>query len=288
MSRSLLVVGGTGFLGIHLLRAAEEAGFEPVCAARRPSELVFGTLRALDAGDLDDCERALDEVDPRAIVLAAALSRIADCERDPVLARRVNAEMPVGIAALARERGIRFVHVSTDLVFGARRAPRSGFTEMDESAPVSVYGVTKAASERAVLDACPAALVVRLPLLCGDSHGRGLGASDSVVASVARGERPLLFTDEWRTPLDVAVAARALVELADSDVRGVLNVAGPTRMNRHELGLRALRAAGYSDLRALVEAAERSGQHATRPPDVSLDSTRARAVLRTSLSEPFA
>jgi len=288
MSRSLLVVGGTGFLGIHLLRAAEHAGFEPVCAARRPSDLVFGAFRALDAADSEEFERALDDVEPRAIVLAAALSRIADCERDPVQARSVNAEMPAEIAAMARERGIRFVHVSTDLVFGARRAPGTGFTEIDATAPVSVYGVTKAAGERAVLDACPSALVVRLPLLCGASHGRGLGASDSVVASVARGDRPRLFTDEWRTPLDVAVAARALVELADSDVHGVLHVAGPTRMDRHELGLRALRAAGHADPRGLVESAQRSGDHATRPPDVSLDSTRARAVLRTSLEEPFA
>ncbi len=288
MSRSLLVVGGTGFLGIHLLRAAEEARFTPVCAARRASELVFGTFRVFDAADPDECERALDLIEPLAIVHVAAMARIVDCELDPARARRVNTEWPGELATLARERGLRFVHVSTDLVFGASRAPMSGFTELDGPAPVSVYGVTKAAGERAVLDADPAALVVRLPLLCGDSHGRGLGASDSVVASVARGERPRLFTDEWRTPLDVAVAARALVELADSDVHGVLHVAGPTRMNRHELGLRALRAAGYSDLRALVEAAERSGQHATRPPDVSLDSTLARAVLRTSLSEPFA
>lgn len=288
MSRTLLVVGGTGFLGIHLLRAAEDAGFQPVCAARRPSSLVFGSFRALDATDLGDVERALDEIEPRGIVFAAAMARIADCEREPARARRLNAEVPGEVATIARERGLRLVHVSTDLVFGSRRAPTSGFTEIDEPAPVSVYGVTKAAGERGVLDAYPAALVVRLPLLCGDSHGRGLGASDSVVASVARSERPRLFVDEWRTPIDVAVAARALVELVDSDLHGLLHVAGPARMDRHELGLRALRVARHADPGALVEAAERSGEHGPRPPDVSLDASRARALLRTLLVEPFA
>lgn len=283
MTPILCVLGASGFLGVHVVRAARAAGFRVAAAARRPSPIVDATtFDATDAGALD---RWLDEHAPDAIVNCAALSRVADSAADPALARRLNADLP---ARIARRVDVRVVHVSTDLVHGGRAAPARGFDEDAEPAPTSEYGRTKLAGERALLAAHPRALVARLPLLCGDSFGRGLGASDSVFAAVARGQRPRLYTDEVRTPLDVEVAARALVELARLEIVGVLNVAGPERATRHELGLRALRAAGRERAESLVEASTRSGPHADRPADVALDASRARSLLDTPLPAPFA
>jgi dTDP-4-dehydrorhamnose reductase len=287
VAKSLCLLGGTGFLGTHVVRAAEAAGWHPVVLARRPSA-ASGAPHAIDARGLESLERELAGSAPSAVVNCAALARIADCARDPELARDVNARLPADLARMAVDHGFRLVHVSTDLVFGAPSAPKRGFREVDSPAPTSVYGATKLDGERGVLAVDPAALVVRLPILCGDSFGRGLGASDSVLAAVARGERPRLFTDEWRTPLDVADAARAIVELVDADIAGILHVAGPVRMTRYDLGLRALRAVGRAGAEALVEPAERAGEHASRPADVALDASRARARLRSPLPEPFA
>lgn len=288
MGRRLCVLGGTGFLGEHVVRAARAAGHGVVAAARRPPERRACPFAALDVADADALARLLDELAPSAVVNCAALARSADCDADPERARHLNGEFPGVLARLASERGLRLVHVSTDLVYGDRPAPATGFAEGDEPGPVSVYGRTKLSGERAVLAADPRAVVARLPLLCGDSSGRGLGAGDSVVAAVERGERPRLFVDEWRTPLDVSDAAVALVELAGADPRGILHVAGPTRMTRLELGVRALRAAGYARAEELVVAARRGGEHAGRPADVALDATRARALLRAPLREPYA
>lgn len=288
MARNLCVLGGTGFLGVHVVRAAIEAGFDAVAVARRPGPGSQGARFALDVTDSGALAHFLDEHDPSAVVNCAALARIADCDADPELARSLNTVFPARIARLAGERGIRLVHVSTDLVYGARPAPPAGFAEADEPGPVSDYGRTKLAGELGARAANPGVLVARLPLLCGDSGERGLGASDSVRTSVARGERPRLFVDEWRTPLDVADAARALVELAAGDLAGLLHLAGPARMTRHELGLRALRAAGHARPEELVVGVRREGLHAGRPADVALDARRARALLRTELREPFA
>ena len=83
--------------------------------------------------------------------------------------------------------------------------------------------------------------MARLPLLYGNSGGRGLGASDSLLEAIERGEKPRLFVDEWRTPLEVSNAAEALVELLEFDHGGVLHLAGPDRVTRHEFGLAVLR-----------------------------------------------
>ena len=85
-----------------------------------------------------------------------------------------------------------------------------------------------------------------------------------------------LFADEWRTPLDLATAAKALVALAASDETGIFHVGGPERLSRLEMGQRLARGLGL-DARS-VRAARRSGVPAPepRPEDVSLDSSRFR------------
>jgi dTDP-4-dehydrorhamnose reductase len=300
-----LILGASGFLGPHVVAAAvaysgAEATFAdpfgpPVVGACRRPELapLFSNPRdaadwvATDLTGPGAAEALLAEVRPTHVVSCTALSRVGDCETSPEDARRVNAELAGSVAAWCAESGARLVHVSTDLVFGAEDAPSGGFSEAAPPAPRSVYGASKAEGETLVLTECPGALVVRLPLLYGNSGGRGLGASDSLLEAVDRGESPPLFVDEWRTPLEVKNAAAALVELLHTDASGILHVAGSERVSRYELGVAVLRAMGMpgAEAAALVSATHVADAPASelRPRDVSLDTSRASKLLETRL-----
>lgn len=299
-----LVLGSSGFLGPHVVAALAERGLRVLSAARRPEAApVLGSapgepcpvdLAALaqEHGALDAW---LDERDPGAVISCAALAQMDACERDPEGALAINATVPELVARWCSRAGVSFVHVSTDLVFGAEPPRGERYAEDDQPSPLSVYGRTKAEGEVRVLKANARALVARLPLLVGDSGGRGIGASDSILAALERGERPRLFVDEWRTPLAAEDAGRALAELHrdesdDARTRGIVHLAGPTRCTRLELGLAVLRAAGRDDAEALVEPARRAdaGLAELRPRDASLAVGRARALLRTQLGDPLA
>lgn len=286
-----LILGGSGFVGARAVAAALQTGAPVVSASRDPGPGGDGAeRRVLDALRPEATQALLEELAPARILLCTALSRPDQCDAYPGLARELNVEFPRRVARGAEALGARLVFVSTDLVFGADAPPPGGFDEEHPVGPLSRYGETKAAGERAVLEASPGALVVRLPLMYGDSGGRGLGATDALLAAVARGERPRLLEDEFRTPLDVDVAARALVELLDSGVAGVLHVAGEERLARYELGLALLAAAGFDSARAraavLAGTRRQAGLETTRPADVSLDASRARGILRVKLRGP--
>jgi len=301
---STLVFGASGFLGAHVAAQAVKLAREEATFADPLGPAVFGTARKPDAAP-SFCEprdavgwvetdlaregsplAVLESTSPGQVILCAALSRVGDCSADPALADRMNRGVPAEVAEWCQRSGARFVHVSTDMVFGGADAPSGGLLEGNPVAPLNVYGESKAAGERAVLEACPEALVVRLPLLYGNSAGRGLGASDSLLESVASESVPTLFTDEWRTPLEVSNAAAALVELLGTEASGILHVAGPDRVSRYELALAVLGAMGLppSEASAMIagEVSEGAAQ-GTRPRDVSLDITRACAVLETEL-----
>lgn len=226
------------------------------------------------------CE-LLSRVRPRHVLNAAALSSLAGCERDPERARLLNSDLPAELAELGLEFGFRLLHVSTDLVFGA--SPPSGvrYLETDPPSPMSVYGESKARGEQRVLARSPGALVVRLPLLVGDSHGSGRGGSDSLIAAIDAGEEVTLFEDEWRTPLDVGIAADACLEAIRLGVSGLLHIAGPERLSRFELGVRVLGARAGA-----VRRGRRAdlGLERLRPRDVSLDTGLARSILTSPLS----
>jgi dTDP-4-dehydrorhamnose reductase len=294
-ARAVLILGASGFLGPHLVAAARRAGWRALAAARAPHAAsqhggaAPDESRAWDAETPGALARLLDELRPDALVLAAALARVEACEREPARAARLNAALPEEAARLCQARGLRLVHVSTDLVFGTRPAGARFYREQDPPAPSHVYGRSKAEGEERVLAAYPEALVVRLPLLYGDSGGRALGATDAILAALARGERPALFTDEWRTPLEAGNAAEAVLELVSATACGRLHVAGPARLSRHELGLALLVARGVA--RAEAQARLRAVTRAelgleARPADVALDSTRARALLAAPLLAP--
>ena len=130
----VLLTGASGFLGRYLQAALVEAG-ATVVAAGRPG------LDLLDPRTLDG---ALARAGTPLLLHAAAMAVQADCERDPARAEQANVQASVALCAQAQ----RWLFVSTDLVFGGDRAP---YDEPAPTAPLSVYGRSKVAAERALL-----------------------------------------------------------------------------------------------------------------------------------------
>lgn len=169
------------------------------------------------------------------------------------------------VARAAAHVGARLVHLSTDVVFDGRKGVP--YVEDDPVSPVTEYGRAKAEAEERVLAACSDALVVRTSLIVG-----GSGSASSKHEQVALDTAMTFFEDEIRCPIQVGDLAGALLELAALDVVGVLHVAGADAISRADL---AELVAGCPVLRAPAPVG--------RPLDCSLDSSRARSLLRTEL-----
>jgi dTDP-4-dehydrorhamnose reductase len=228
---------------------------------------------ALDVLDPVAVDAALASIRPSVVVHCAALADADACERDPDAALRLNDTSCRALAAVCARRGARLVALSTDLVLSGERPY---WTEDDDARPASVYGRTKRAGERAVLEADPGFAVVRVALVSGRTHGPHPSATETIAWALAE-ERPLrLFTDQYRTPVDPESVAEALTALLAGGPGGLYHLGGPERLSRFELGLRVAAVLGL-DPRGIQPARQAElALDAPRPADVSLDSRRAR------------
>jgi dTDP-4-dehydrorhamnose reductase len=272
----LLLTGASGQLGAYVLKELAHKEWTVAAWSGSRTGRIFGReLQPVDLRDGKRAARVFHQFHPTAIIHAAALTSVTACRAEPLLAEEVNVEGTRVLAELATREGVRILYVSTDLVFDGERAP---YREQDSPCPLSIYGQTKVLAERVIL-AAPRSMVVRPSLLFGPTLLGRPYFFDEQIAALREQRRMTLFKDEWRTPLSMATAARALILLLQSEFEGILHLGGPERLSRLEMGQRLARFLNVDA--GAIQAGERGSVPASepRPRDASLDSSLWRSLL---------
>jgi dTDP-4-dehydrorhamnose reductase len=193
----ILLTGVTGQVGGALVAPLSEIA--TVVAADRGQ---------LDLSQADSVPAALDRLQPDLIVNPAAFTAVDLAEDEPDLAFRVNAAAPAAMAQWAARHDIPIVHFSTDYVFDG--SGNAAWCEDDAPAPLSVYGASKLAGERAIGEAGGRHLIVRTSWVYA-AQGRNF------LRTIARlaGERKELriVADQFGAPTSARIIADAVVKI---------------------------------------------------------------------------
>jgi UDP-glucose 4-epimerase len=182
--RRVLVTGGSGFIGRHVVSglSAEGAAVRVIDLQPHPDESVEIVL-----GDIADAEAltaAFDGGIDGVVHLAAVTSVLRSIEQ-PELTYRTNVEGTHRVLEAARAAGAgSLVFASTNAVTGPMEEP--AITERARLRPLTPYGATKAAGEM-LMSAYTASYGVRCTCLrLTNVYGLGMQAKDSIVARLMR------------------------------------------------------------------------------------------------------
>lgn len=295
MAPSILLIGGSGYLGQFLTNDFRRRGWQVVYTRHSAQPLPPYDLDAqcfhaeLASGEgLARCFQAVDgQID--AVINCAAVSQPAACERDQAYARSINVPSTLldALDAHAAQHGAEplLVQLSTDQVYDGSSAS-GAFTELDPCAPVNAYGRSKVEGEQAVARRWRRHVILRSSLIYGSDPplapvGRSLFLQfvDDVLAA---GTPTSFFTDEWRCPVfvgDVVSVCAALVErhaggAGGTDMYGVYNMGGSQRLSRMEMAQALATLRGYDPALLLAAPAAALDRGFYSPADTSMDSQK--------------
>jgi dTDP-4-dehydrorhamnose reductase len=200
----ILLTGRDGQVGWELARLLPALG-----------EVTAFSRAELDLASPDAIVERVRAVKPDVIVNAAAYTAVDKAETEREQAMLVNAAGPGFLAAEARACGALLVHYSTDYVFdGTKPSP---YVESDATNPVSVYGKSKLAGERAIQAVGSPHLILRTSWVYA-ARGRNFLLT---MLKLGR-EKPMLrvVDDQRGAPTwahDIAATTVALLQARDSE-----------------------------------------------------------------------
>jgi dTDP-4-dehydrorhamnose reductase len=257
MSKTAVVFGSSGQLGVELVRDLNRRGYQTHGFARK----------AIDITNREMVEQAIARLDPAVVFNAAAYNQVDLAENEPEEAFRANALGVRNLAIACRQSAARLVHFSTDYVFdGAAGRP---YTEQDATHPLSAYAVSKLGGELYAQAYLDDALVVRTSGVFGPAGATtGRGNFIETMLRIATKNQPIaVVADFVASPTYAPVLAARSIDLFERDCAGVYHAGGGAPVSWFDYAKLIFETAGLSP--QLRPSSEREYRTAARRPKFS-------------------
>ncbi|KAK7274548.1 hypothetical protein RIF29_15642 [Crotalaria pallida] len=234
--KKVVVVGGTGYLGQHLLQAYYGNGTSAYDVAfthhsNLPPQPLLDAIPGSIAFQLDlKTDNGFEAISiafgqPDVVVNCAAISVPRACEIDPAAARVIN--VPSSLVQWLqsfKEKSTLLIHLSTDQVYEGKK---SFYKEDDIAVPVNVYGKTKVAAEQFISDKCSNYAILRSSIIYGPLTVSPVPKSlpiQWIDGALAKGEKVEFFHDEFRCPIYVKDLVNIILALTNQWISVVISL----------------------------------------------------------------
>lgn len=235
-NKTVLIVGGAGFIGSVLTRVLLEQGW----SVRVLDKLLYSedSLKGLDgerfelvkgdAVNIDNLVNAVEGVD--AVIYLAELVGDPACSHAPQTALKTNYLAVTSLAHLCSHLNInRFIYTSSCSVYGASKNPDELLTEESPLGPVSLYARIKALVESSILLVCNlpnplfAPTILRLSTVFGHSYRPrfDLVVNTFVKNALQKGAIKVFGGEQWRPNVHVRDVCSAITQVLSSPIERV-------------------------------------------------------------------
>lgn len=199
----ILITGGDGQLGSAIQAASKSfSNFN----------LTFTDVADFDITNTKSIDKYLAKNNFDYLVNCAAYTAVDKAEEDKDLAYLINAEGPKNLAKACKKVDCGLIHISTDYVFdGTSHIP---YTETMETNPPSVYGQSKLAGEKAILENSNSAIILRTSWLYSEFGKNFL--KTMLKYGAERDELRVIF-DQIGTPTYAGDLALTILKIIQAD-----------------------------------------------------------------------
>tara|TARA_B100001175_G_scaffold317817_1_gene336698 strand:- start:3789 stop:4667 length:879 start_codon:yes stop_codon:yes gene_type:complete len=209
------------------------------------------------------------------LINCVGLTNVEECEKDPLKANYLNAEVPLILAKTCFQEKVKLIHISTDHLFNGTKELSS---ELDIPVPLNQYAKTKLKGDQNVANNNPDSLIIRTNFF-GIGPNYKPSFSDFITNALDQGEEIELFEDVFFTPIHVNEIARIIIELLKNKEKGIFNIASDERISKYEFGLMIARIMNFSPLLIKKGSIGKREDLVKRPKDMSLSNNKTKEKL---------
>jgi len=229
MSKKLLLIGGSGLLGLNWQFYDSQSEIISTYSSRLPNIFDNWHQFTYDGSNYLDLKDLIIAINPQVVINCAAIANIEKCEANRPASTTVNSELPKILAIICKEIDCKFVHISTDHFYSEFKVPRS---EKIDVVPVNAYGLSKISGEKFVLDANPRALIIRV-----NFFGFGTISNPSLLDKILdhfEHEKTFFgFNDIFFTPISIKMLVTNVHKLLQINQSGIFNLASSNVITKY-------------------------------------------------------
>jgi dTDP-4-dehydrorhamnose reductase len=276
MQKKLLIIGGTGLLGINWALLQREK-FEVVIGTNSRDIFINGVTQIRI--DFEKVEQQIIESKADIVINAAGMTSVEMCEHQPDLAYKINVILSKKIAVAVNRCNTKLVQISTDHLFDGLE---SLVSEDCTPCPVNHYGLTKYFAEKEVAEACPSALIIRTNFFgWGPSYRKSF--SDYILSNLSNKFNIGLFSDVYYTPILISDLVSATHALCERNKSGIFHVVGGERISKYQFGIELAKAFDLDATYITETSFLKRKDLVKRPLDMSLSNTKLISELSYSI-----
>jgi dTDP-4-dehydrorhamnose reductase len=279
-TRSVLIIGGSGFVGTNLALRLREQFKVFITYHRNPVQIPGVTALPLAADNRNWAKRVAYTAKPDAIVYAAGSNDVAEAEADARMAEHVHVGGPATASDVSDILQPKFIYLSNCYVFDGGRG---NYHETDTVLPDAALGKAKLGGENFIRGRSLNWVVVRSSPLIGRGNGLRLSQMDRLRMRLDRGERIELSNHEVHSVTHVSALSDMVARIIESGVRNkTLHFGGLTKLTQYEWGVEFAKRFGYDPSLILPSRATytRKGIPSDQHGDYSLNCTLAVETLK--------
>lgn len=250
--KRILLTGSNGLLGQKLVELLiQKPGVQLIATARGDNRLPFVQgyeYHPLDITDPAQVHEVLELTKPDVVIHTAAMTNVDQCESEKEACWAQNVKAVEYLVEACRKQDSFLLHLSTDFIFDGATGP---YDEEAEANPLSFYGWSKYAAEKAIINSGAFAdpirwAIARTVLVYGIAHD--MSRSNIILwvkKSLEEGKNIKVVTDQWRSPTLAEDLAIGCYLIAEKEAEGTFNISGKDLLTPYEM---AMMTADYFEL----------------------------------------
>jgi dTDP-4-dehydrorhamnose reductase len=216
--KKVVILGGKGMLGSDLTSLYRSKGLQVLSL----------DLPEFDITNTDNLQKALN--DAELVINCAAYTNVEKAESEKDLAFKINADAVGRLGQLAKNYGLWVLHTSTDFVFdGTKQIP---YNEEDRPNPINVYGKSKLAGEKLLVESGCQYCIIRLQWTYGL---KGSNFVTKLISAAKQKNEMKVVDDQLGSPTSTEEVAKVIYKLTEIKPQGFYHFASEGFTSRFEM-----------------------------------------------------